>query len=189
MLSSTLWTWLLCIWTVSEIVIAVATRTRRGQGKLQDQGSQVILWIVIVAGINGCELTRHLVHSAIFGPSSVTAPLSLAILITGLAIRSAAIWTLGRSFSANVAIRDAQRVKRTGLYAVVRHPSYSGLLLVLLAIGVHSGNWLSLTIVFVPTTIALLHRIRIEEAALHRAFGQEYAEYAKVTRRLVPGVY
>jgi protein-S-isoprenylcysteine O-methyltransferase Ste14 len=40
-----------------------------------------------------------------------------------------------------------------------------------------------------PTGAALLYRIHVEEQALHGAFGEEYAEYSRVTKRLIPGVY
>jgi protein-S-isoprenylcysteine O-methyltransferase Ste14 len=41
----------------------------------------------------------------------------------------------------------------------------------------------------VPPTVALLYRIRIEEAALREAFGEEYVAYSNTTKRLVPGLY
>jgi protein-S-isoprenylcysteine O-methyltransferase Ste14 len=75
------------------------------------------------------------------------------------------------------------------LYRFVRHPSYSGLLLILLAVGLHSRNWAALLVLIVPTTAALLYRIHIEEAALSEAFGAQYTDYEKGTRRLVPGLY
>ncbi len=88
-----------------------------------------------------------------------------------------------------MAIQDAQQITRTGLYRFVRHPSYLGLLLVFLAIGLHSRNWISFAVVLVPTIAALLYRIHVEETALAEAFGEEYVAYSKATKRLVPGVY
>jgi protein-S-isoprenylcysteine O-methyltransferase Ste14 len=70
---------------------------------------------------------------------------------------------------------------------VVRHPSYLGLLMVFVAIGIHSRNWISLVVAVVPTTAALMYRIQVEEQALQEAFGQEYAQYRRVKKRLVPG--
>ena len=106
-----------------------------------------------------------------------------------LGIRWTAILNLGRSFSANVAIQEEQKVHRAGLYRFVRHPSYLGLLIIFFAVGVHSRNWAGLTIAVVPPLAALMYRIHVEEAALNEAFGAEYAEYSRETKRLVPGVY
>jgi len=60
----------------------------------------------------------------------------------------------------------------------VRHPSYSGLLLVLLAVGLHSRNLAGLLVLMVPATGALIYRIHIEEAALSEAFSEQYADYS-----------
>ena len=114
---------------------------------------------------------------------------SVAALVAGLAVRWTAVFTLGKSFSANVAIRESQKMIRSGLYRMVRHPSYLGLLIVFVAIGIHSRNWASFVVAIVPPTAALIYRIQVEEAVLREAFGEQYAQYSRVTKRLVPGVY
>jgi protein-S-isoprenylcysteine O-methyltransferase Ste14 len=78
---------------------------------------------------------------------------------------------------------------RGGRYRVVRHASYLGLLMVFAAIGIHSRNWVGFVVAVVPTTAALMYRTQVEEQALQEAFGEEYAPYSRVTKRLVPGVY
>ena len=180
---------LCCIWFASEVTVAVATRTRGGKGNVRDRGSMLMLWIVITAGITGCEWLSAVVTAPLFGAAPWLRLASLLVLLTGIVIRWTAILTLGKAFSANVAIREQQKLKQTGLYRFVRHPSYSGLLLILLAVGLHSGNWVGLLVLIVPATAALIYRIHVEEAALSGAFGEQYADYSKVTWRLVPGLY
>jgi protein-S-isoprenylcysteine O-methyltransferase Ste14 len=124
-----------------------------------------------------------------FGGAHWLTVTAIAILVAGLAIRWTAILSLGKAFSANVAIRDSQTVYRSGLYRLVRHPSYSGLLLVFAAIALDERNWLAASVVMVPTTAALLYRIHVEEAALHEAFGAQYGSYSSTTKRLIPGIY
>jgi protein-S-isoprenylcysteine O-methyltransferase Ste14 len=114
---------------------------------------------------------------------------SLVVLIAALAIRWTAVFTLEKSFSANVAIRESQKVMRTGLYRIVRHPSYLGLLMVFLSIGIHSRNWVGFVVAIVPPTAALICRIHVEEAALREAFGSDYLECSGITKKLMPGVY
>jgi protein-S-isoprenylcysteine O-methyltransferase Ste14 len=187
--TSLLWQILFYGWTASEICIAIVTRTRRGDGKQLDRGSMAILWVTIVASITGGEWIANLEPPNMFGGARWLRDMAIAILVTGLVIRWTAIFSLGKSFSANVAIRDSQTIYRSGLYGLVRHPSYSGLLLVFLAIAIHERNWLSAVVVIVPTTAALLYRIHVEEVALHQAFGAQYAEYSSATKRLIPGIY
>jgi protein-S-isoprenylcysteine O-methyltransferase Ste14 len=186
---STWWTWSYGAWVASEVLIAIGTRTRHSCGEVKDRGTQLLLWIVIIASVTAGIWISYVVPAPIFGRAHWLRWTGLLALIAGLAIRWAAILNLGKAFSANVAIREAQRVKKSGFYCYVRHPSYLGLVLIFLAIGLYSRNWISLAIVLIPPTLALLYRIRVEEAALREAFGEEYVAYSRMTKRLIPGVY
>jgi protein-S-isoprenylcysteine O-methyltransferase Ste14 len=189
MTESMLWQIVLGTWCVSEVLILVITRTRRSKGKVSDRGSLQLLWFVIFGSISLRTWIGETHRQTMFGGAHWVRPVSLGILVAGLMVRWTAIWTLGRAFSANVAIRTDQRVQKTGIFSYVRHPSYTGLLIIFVAIGAHTRNWVGLAAVVVPTTLALLYRIYVEEAALGQAFGQEYVEYSRTTKRLVPGIY
>jgi len=63
------------------------------------------------------------------------------------------------------------------------------MLLIFVAIGLAVRNWFSLAIVLLLPAAALLYRIHVEEAALTQAFGDDYREYSKTTKRLIPGIY
>lgn len=186
---SSLWQILYWVWVASEVIIAVATRTKHSTGKTHDRGSLILLWIVILASLTAAIWISEATPPNMFGGIHALKTAGLLILILALIIRWSAIYTLGKSFSSNVAILDSQKLNRSGLYRFVRHPSYLGLILVFLAVGIHSRNWLSLAVAVVPATAAVLYRIHVEESALIRAFGEEYIDYSKVTKRLLPGVY
>ena len=186
---SWLWRILFYAWTASEIYIAIATRTREGGGKRQDRGSMLILWLTIVTAITAAEWIGSVAPENMFGGAHWLRIAALIVLCAGLVIRWTAILSLGKAFSANVAIRDTQTVYRSGLYRLVRHPSYSGLMLVFVAIALHERNWLAAALVTLPPAAALLYRIHVEEAALHAAFGPAYDAYSKATKRLIPGGY
>jgi protein-S-isoprenylcysteine O-methyltransferase Ste14 len=176
-------------WVVGEILLALITTTRRGGGKIQDRGSQIILWVVIIAA-SWIEAWMHKFFPVDM-PGSYTwlRPVALGILILGLGIRATAIFTLGGAFSANVAMRSGQKLQRKGLYRLVRHPSYLGLELILLAFALHTRTWACFAVFFIPPTLALLYRIHVEETALRLAFGADYEDYCRCTKRLVPGIY
>jgi protein-S-isoprenylcysteine O-methyltransferase Ste14 len=186
---SLLWQILFYGWTASEILIAVATRTGKSGGKVRDRGSMVLMWVAIVLSITAAEFIGHTAAATMWGGAHWLKTAAVAVLIAGIVLRWTAILSLGKAFSANVAIRHAQTVYRSGLYRFVRHPSYTGLLVVFLAVALHERSWLAAVVVLAPTTAAVLYRIHIEEAALHQAFGAEYASYSKATWRLIPGVY
>jgi len=186
---SFVWQLLFYGWFASEILVGIATRTSHSSGKVHDRGSLLILWIVIATCITACQWFSETHARNMLGGAPALKTAAIIVMLVGLAIRWTAIFTLGKSFSSNVAIQDSQQITRAGLYRFVRHPSYLGLLLVFLAIGLHSRNWISFAFVLVPTTAGLLYRIHVEEAALADAFGEEYVAYSKATKRLVPGVY
>jgi protein-S-isoprenylcysteine O-methyltransferase Ste14 len=177
------------VWAVGEILIALITTTGRGQGKIQDRGTQIILWVVIVASLRIDDWMHKFFPIDMPGSYSWLRPVALGILILGLGVRLVAIVTLGRAFSANVATRAGQRLQRSGLYSLVRHPSYLGLELIFLAFALHARTWACFAVVLVPPTLAVLYRIHVEETALRLAFGADYEDYSRSTKRLIPGVY
>ena len=191
---SVLWKIFYYAWFASEIYIAIATHTRRGTGKVRDRGTLLLLWVVIFSSIFcGSWISEAQGPNLPSDPTVLGAPwirfVSLPVLIFGLVLRWTAVLSLGKSFSANVAIHSTQTVLKTGLYRWMRHPSYTGLLLCILAVGLHTRNWISLLIIFVPPAAALFYRIHIEEIALREHFGQEYIDYSQQTSRLIPGIY
>ena len=74
----------------------------------------------------------------------------------------------------------------TGLYRYVRHPSYTGSLLIFLGLGLCTLNYCALAAIFLPICAAFLWRIAVEEQALRAAFGERYDDYAKATGQLLP---
>jgi protein-S-isoprenylcysteine O-methyltransferase Ste14 len=176
-------------WAVGEILIALLTTTGRGQGKIQDRGTQVIIWVAMIASFKTGEWMHGIFPADMPGSSSWLRPVAFAILSLGLEVRTVAIVTLGKAFSANVAMRSGQKLQRSGLYALVRHPSYLGLELILLALALHSRTWACFAVILVPPTMAVLYRIHVEETALRLAFGPDYEDYSRNTKRLIPGVY
>ncbi|MES2390542.1 MAG: isoprenylcysteine carboxylmethyltransferase family protein [Acidobacteriota bacterium] len=182
------------LWILSEVFIVLKTRTSRSKGNVQDRGSMALLWVVIFSSIgvaNWFAATRphNMFQSSGLDGGQWLLPLSALVLAIGLAIRWTAIVTLGKAFSVNVAIHHDQKVLRTGIFRFVRHPSYTGLMIVFLAIGLHLRNWTALAFVILPPLAALLYRIHVEEAALNGAFGADYADYSRSTKRLIPFVY
>ena len=87
-----------------------------------------------------------------------------------------------------VEIATGHELIERGMYRVIRHPSYTGLLLSFLGLGFAFRNWISLAVVMTVTFLALSYRVRVEEAALIEHFGDRYREYMKRTKRFIPGL-
>jgi protein-S-isoprenylcysteine O-methyltransferase Ste14 len=176
-------------WLISELLLQVVTPTTRKRGQLKDRGSLLVLLPTIFASVWGAMWFGETHPRTMLDGADWLGVAAVVLMAAGLAIRWTAIYTLGVSFSTNVAIHATQTLRTRGLYRLVRHPSYTGMLLCFAAIGVYERNWVSLAIMLVFPTAALLYRMHVEEIALRGAFGEQYVNYSRTTRRLIPGIY
>jgi protein-S-isoprenylcysteine O-methyltransferase Ste14 len=176
------------LWVVSEISLVLLRRAGKTEQN-RDQGSMILLNIVIYSAVAGAIVVGMSRIGRVPGYHNALALIGLALIILGLAVRWTAILTLRKFFTTNVAIHADHRIVTSGLYAYVRHPSYTGALISFAGLGLAFANWLSFLILIVPITFAFLKRINIEEHALRDHFGDAYALYSERTRKLFPSVY
>lgn len=114
--------------------------------------------------------------------------LGVVLYAAGGALRLWPVFVLGRRFSGLVAIQPGHTLVTSGVYGVIRHPSYLGLLVNSLgwALAFRSVVGVLLTALLLPPLVA---RIRAEERLLRAQFGDEYVAYCARTSRLLPGLY
>lgn len=114
--------------------------------------------------------------------------LGVFLFAVGGALRMWPVFVLGNRFSGLVAIQPGHRLVTDGIYGMIRHPSYLGLLIASVgwALAFRSGVGLVLVALTLPP---LLARIQAEEALLRTEFGEEYEAYCARTSRLIPGLY
>jgi protein-S-isoprenylcysteine O-methyltransferase Ste14 len=112
----------------------------------------------------------------------------VVLFAVGGALRLWPVFVLGERFSGLVAIQPEHTLVTGGVYGVIRHPSYLGLLVNSLGWGLafRSGVGVLLTALIIPPILA---RIRAEESLLRTRFGDEYDAYRARTSRLIPGLY
>ena len=111
------------------------------------------------------------------------------VMWTGLAVRVWAVAALGSAFRTSVEVDPDQAVVSSGPYGWVRHPSYTGLLLVLAGFGLARGTWPALAVCLVVPLAAIVRRIHVEEAELDHVLGERYRGYQARTKRLIPGLW
>ncbi|HEY7247218.1 MAG TPA: isoprenylcysteine carboxylmethyltransferase family protein [Xanthobacteraceae bacterium] len=115
--------------------------------------------------------------------------IGVVLFAAGGALRMWPVFVLGHRFSGLVAIQPGHELVTTGIYGVIRHPSYLGLLIGSLgwALAFRSLAGVLLTAGLLGP---LLARMRAEENLLHSHFGRQYDVYcARTPSRLIPGVY
>ncbi len=114
--------------------------------------------------------------------------IGVALFAVGGVLRLWPVFVLRNRFSGLVAIQPGHTLVTTGIYSVIRHPSYVGLLINTLGWGLAFRSWVGviLTALFIPP---LLARIVAEEKLLRDEFGDQCAAYCERTSRMIPGVF
>lgn len=175
-------------WLVFEFVMGISLRTRAVGSVARD-------WTVLV--LLSCEvaaMTAALVLGRRGGqpwPGGLAWPVvaGLALIAAGIGLRAWSMATLGRFFQSRITVQPGHRVVTGGPYRYVRHPSYSGILLVLAGVALACDDVWGLLAVAVFGGIGLAVRIRAEERQLTQALGAEYERFAAGRKRLVPWVW
>jgi protein-S-isoprenylcysteine O-methyltransferase Ste14 len=145
--------------------------------------------IVLIGG--GYGLAFQLAGPWHYGPRlGLWAPWAGALLgIAGAALRVWSVATLGRYFTYVVQVSSDQKVVEDGPYRLIRHPSYTGALMMGAGIGLATRYAYAPLLIVATSLAAYLIRIFVEERALAQGIGEPYRAYMRRTRRLVPFVW
>jgi protein-S-isoprenylcysteine O-methyltransferase Ste14 len=174
-------------WAVLELALRVRERLQGRGGAARDRFTRVLIAVSIGAAIGLAALiAAHVPAPRIGGPHRAA---GLIVTWLGLAIRVWAVAALGRAFRTTVEVDAEQPVVTGGPYRWVRHPSYTGLLLIVAGFGLAAGSWLGLAVCALVPLPALLWRIHVEEAELVTVLGDRYNAYRARTKRLIPGLW
>jgi protein-S-isoprenylcysteine O-methyltransferase Ste14 len=179
----------LAIWVLLELRVRLRSRFNP-RGAKADRGSVLVVGALFYAGVAAAfVLARRVQSAAIPDARWVLFVAGLVVMSAGVALRQWAVHLLGRFFTVDVRVHPDQTVVDIGPYRWVRHPSYLGLVLTFVGIGLALGNWVSLVVLAVVPTIGLVVRIEIEERALLAGLGEPYRRFAATRARLIPGVW
>jgi protein-S-isoprenylcysteine O-methyltransferase Ste14 len=124
------------------------------------------------------------------GRASVPVPIVLLgdLLVAGGLILVWLVFRVNTYAAATVTVEPEQPVISTGPYALVRHPMYSGGLLLFLSVPLALGSWLGL-VLFPPILVLIIWRLKNEERYLSTHL-PGYRDYcARVTHRLIPYIW
>jgi protein-S-isoprenylcysteine O-methyltransferase Ste14 len=177
-------------WAVFEGVMRMVQRVRAGHTTLISRSDPSV--VAVGGGIAASVIASLALgeHAGVNWPGGRAWPVAvgIALIAAGVGTRLWAIVALGRFFQYQIEIQSGHRVVTRGPYRFVRHPSYSGMALVMLGFAFGSGDVLSLPAVVVLTGLGLAVRIRAEEKQLVAALGTDYEQFAAHRKRLIPGL-
>jgi protein-S-isoprenylcysteine O-methyltransferase Ste14 len=174
-------------WGMMEITHA--GQRREGAARAGGAGRAFAVVPALLAATVLLHLAPRIAPGAAIRPGAAAFAVGMVILVAGLVLRGWSIMTLGEYFTGYVAVSADQPVVAAGPYRVLRHPSYTGLLLALAGLGLAAANWVSLAGVVILPLAALLWRIHAEERALLAMLGDRYRGYAARHKRLIPLIW
>ncbi len=178
------------IWLGTEILVLSRRRAASAHADPRDRGSVRLLQLAIFLGLMSAFMCATAAPSTVFPVGlHILFYLGVTLMVAGLALRWWAVRVLGRFFTIDVAIHQAQPVVDRGPYRIIRHPAYTGSLLTFVGVGLALGSWLGLLLVVISTSIGFANRIGVEETALCAALGVPYRAYITRTWRLIPFLF
>jgi protein-S-isoprenylcysteine O-methyltransferase Ste14 len=179
----------LVVITVGLTVASLFSGGNLSPGEREDRGNRWVLAAFAVLGLLGAYLPAWTDRMGAWTLDGDTVRwLGVVLFALGGALRLWPVFVLGRRFSGLVAIQPGHTLVTTGVYGVIRNPSYLGLLVGALGWGLAFRSAVGVVLALL-NLLPLVARIRAEERLLADQFGAEYEAYRHRTWRLVPGLY
>jgi protein-S-isoprenylcysteine O-methyltransferase Ste14 len=174
------------VWVASEIFGAglVPRLRQRGTTRVKrDRGSRALITVsifisVLIAfefGYGGVGVLPDWIFSV-----------GIFLMVLGVLVRQYAIAVLGRFFSLSVQLSEDHKVIDKGPYRLVRHPSYTGILITFAGLGLAVQSLGALLVLLLFFAISFGYRMHVEERTLLSGLGPDYASYMKRTKLLIP---
>ncbi len=170
-------------------IAAVFAGGNLSPGEREDRGNRWVIWAIGIVGLLDVYLPPWADRREIWTFDGETVRwVGVVLFAVGGALRLWPVVVLGNRFSGLVAIQKGHELVTGGIYRIIRHPSYLGLLVNSLGWGLafRSGIGVLLTACLL---VPIVGRIRAEERLLASEFGADYEAYRARTSRLIPGVY
>jgi protein-S-isoprenylcysteine O-methyltransferase Ste14 len=180
------------VWLVLETSLFVRDMVRGMGGTARDRGTRSLTLVLVLAAIAAADALASVAgpHSPLRIPGHPWIGLAgLIVVWAGLATRIWAVAELGHSFRTTVEVEAGQAVVSSGPYRLIRHPSYTGMLLISAGFGLGFHSWPGLALCVMLPLVSALRRIRVEEAELTSVLGEPYRAYSEHTKRLIPGMW
>jgi protein-S-isoprenylcysteine O-methyltransferase Ste14 len=159
---------------------------RRGGGQKPTVTARGARWGMLLQGI---AFAIACFHPPYMPPASpIRIAISTALGVLAIIISISATSALGKQWRFDAAINPDHHLIQSGPYAIVRHPIYASMLLMIAATALIASNWIALSIALVFYFVGTEIRIRFEENLLLAHFRNQYASYRRRVSAYLPGL-
>ena len=174
------------VWIASEIFGAALVPRLRHRGAVRvkrDRGSRALITVAILVSM---LIAFYFGYAGVGALPDWIFYAGIFLMFFGVLVRQYAIAILGRFFSLSVQIAEDHKVVDKGPYRLVRHPSYTGILITFIGLGLAVQSLGALLVLLLFFGISFGYRISVEERTLLSGLGSDYASYMKRTKRIIP---
>ena len=187
--SETLWRVVpgLAIYIAFSIYWDIAAKKAASLARSESRVSSIAHQLLIALSLLAIVLPVPGLRQRFLAPSFVFVFLGLVIELGGVAVAIWARHVLGSNWSRAVAITERHRLVREGPYARVRHPIYSGALLMYLGLAIAVGEVHAL-VGLALVCLAYWRKIAMEERLLSNTYGETFEQYKRASRSVIPFV-
>jgi protein-S-isoprenylcysteine O-methyltransferase len=174
------------IWIISELFGAVLIPKLRQRGPTRvrrDRGSGALVILTVFLSIS---IAFALGYNGVGMLPDWAYYLGISLMLLGIVLRQWAIAVLGRFFSLTVKVAEDHKVIDKGPYRVIRHPSYTGVLITFIGLGFAVQSVGALLFLLTLYGMSFGYRMSVEERALMTELGKDYGDYMRRTKRIIP---
>ena len=166
-------------------------RSRGGPAPIREERSDRSFWLILPGFLViffGAPL--EFLFAPVLLPRGIGMQIAgVALIVAAVALRIWARRAIRGMYSGHVQIQASHRLVQDGPYRFIRHPGYTGFLLMGLGIALGYSSLIGLGAVPLLLLPGLYYRLRVEERLLEGQFGEEYRQYERKTGRLVPKLW
>jgi protein-S-isoprenylcysteine O-methyltransferase Ste14 len=168
------------VWAVSALFVKRTIEQSLGWVHL-------VVFALAIAAVRSVSYRAGLRH-LLWPGTALLGALAASITVAGLVVTVWARAILGRNWSGTVAFKEGHELIERGPYAYVRHPIYSGLLLMGLGTAIERAR-LESFLILATALVGLAIKAQFEERLMIRHFPEKYPQYRRRVKALIPGVW
>jgi len=176
---------MILLWILSEVIGGrIIPALRHGGSNINKKANHSSFILVFVAisfwvALFMVEYNVGILPDWVFYPG-------ILLMAMGIFVRQWSIFVLGSFFTPIVSVQKNQKVVDYGPYRYVRHPSYLGIIITVIGVGLALHSLGAIIEMIIIVCFATGYRVYIEEKFLVSELGNDYIQYMKRTKRLIP---
>jgi protein-S-isoprenylcysteine O-methyltransferase Ste14 len=177
------WGVFVLVWVISAFSVKPTKERQSWSGRLITISLLAAAFLLLAGAINLWGLSTRILPD-----TAALRIISDVITLAGLVTAVWARFSLGRNWSATITFKEGHELIERGPYRFVRHPMYSGVLLMILGTVINTGRMVGFVALIIGF-FGIWRKLRQEEALLMKHFPDTYRQYMSRTKALVPFLF